>query len=93
MTRLTFSLCYLMLAMWTVIGMQGAGANPTCVKPSIMNLQTPSAQDSKSHPSKTNEDCFLRKLLSPLRLKNLQINTHIHELADFDSDKFKESIG
>lgn len=90
MTILTFPLCCLIVAIWTISGAQGAGASPTCVKPSVVNLQTSSVSDSKSHHSKINEDWLLKKILSPSRLKNLQLNTDIRELAGPCSDINKE---
>lgn len=82
MTHLRFSFCYLMIVIWTVVGVKSADASPTYAKPSVVNLQTTGIRDSKSYSSKGYEDWLLRKILPPLRLKNLHINTDMHDLAN-----------
>ena len=83
MTRLTYLLGCLLVALGRIVGVQGASA--TGVVPGMqphVQLQTSIVQGARLPPSKGGDDGFLKKMLLPQRLRHLKLGSDLQGLAD-----------
>lgn len=83
MTRLACLLSCLLVALSLVIGAQGASAQGVVpVMQPLVNSQTSTVESARWTPSKTDDDWFLKKMLSPQQLRHLKLSSDLQGLAD-----------
>ena len=83
MTRSTYFPGGLLAALSLVVGALGATA--TDVVPTTqaqVHIRTPMVQGARLPPSKSDDDWFLNKMLSPQRLRHLKLGSDLQGLAD-----------
>lgn len=83
MIRLTYLLGCLLAALSLIVGAQGASARGAvpCTQAQVQ-LQTSIVQGVRLPPSKSDDDWFLKKMLSPQRLRHLKLGSDLQGLAD-----------
>ena len=82
MTRLTYLLGCLLVALSLAFGVAGASAAGVVpIMQPLVKSQTPTVQGAQLRPSKADDDWFLKKMLSPLRLRHLKLGSDLQGLA------------